>query len=169
VLRPAGRRANLGIMTGPERLDDSAKRRVKDALRAHAREWIDASGESVSDERTAAELDQGSSYSVDDLSQAEEAAELSGLLGHAREQQQVDLALIDHLDVSIKDVVVPGAVVAFGGDHYVVGVVAGSFECDGVTYEGISADSPIYLAIKGLRAGDTFSFHGHEQRLDLVC
>jgi hypothetical protein len=65
--------------------------------------------------------------------------------------------------------VVPGAIVAFGGDHYVVGTVADEFACDGVTYEGISADAPLYAVIKGLRAGDSFTFNGQEHRVDAVA
>ena len=150
-------------------LDAAAKQRVKDALKAHANAEIAASGDAESAEHSAAELDQDASYSSDDLSQSDEAGELSVLLGDAREQQQANLARIDQLDFGVKEVVEPGAIIAFGGESYVVGVVASTFECDGVSYEGISADSPIYAAIEGLRGGDAFTFNDHQHHLDMVC
>jgi predicted DNA-binding transcriptional regulator YafY len=150
------------------RLDDAAKQRIKAALEAQATAHVKASDLTVGEERSAAMLDQTSSYSVDDLSQSDEEGELSGLLAAAGAQQQANLERIRALDLGLKKVVEPGAVVAFGGDHYVVGVVADEFECDGVTYEGISADSPAYAAIAGLREGDTFTFGDRDHRLDLV-
>lgn len=156
-------------MAEPVKLDDAAKQRVKDALRAHIGAQLAASDAAASAERSGAELDQDSSYSSDDLSQSDEAGELHELLEAAEEKQRADLAAIDGLDFGAKDAVEPGAIVAFGGDHYVFGVVADGFDSDGVTYEGISADSPVGRVIAGLRAGDTFGFNGQEHRLDLVC
>ena len=63
----------------------------------------------------------------------------------------------------------PGALVGFDGERYVVGVVAEAFECDGVTYEGLSSDSPIYASLKGLGLGDTFSFGSREHHVDFLA
>ncbi|SRR6266545_2545482 len=156
-------------MGEPAKLDEAAKQRVKQALKAQVEAQLRSSGETAANQRSAAELDHGSSYTVDDLSQSDEEGELSRLHGAIGQRQRAALARIDALDFGPTDVVAPGAIIAFGGDHYVVGVVAGGFECDGVTYEGISSDSPIYASIKGLRAGDTFTFNGQEHRIDLVA
>lgn len=51
-----------------------AKQRIKDALVARARTQAEASRESIEDHESAAEVDQDSSLSVDDLSQADAAA-----------------------------------------------------------------------------------------------
>jgi hypothetical protein len=156
-------------MGEPETMDGDAKQRVKDALRARVAADVGSSRQAVAGERSAAELDPESSYSNDDLSQSDEAGELAGLLQSAEERREGALGRIDDLDFAPKTTVVPGAIVAFGGDHYIVGLVAEAFECDGVTYEGISSHSPIYASIKGLRAGDTFTFHGQEHRIDLLA
>lgn len=156
-------------MGEPEELDDAAKQRVKDALKSQADAHLQAADATVSDERAAAEIDPDASYDADDLSQSDEEGELYGLLGGARDQQRAGLVAIDALDFSRTDAVRPGAIIAFDGDHYVVGVVADAFECDGVTYEGISADSPLYQTIVGLALGDEFTFNGQTHRLDLVC
>ncbi|WP_109508675.1 hypothetical protein [Nocardioides speluncae] len=155
-------------MGEPAKLDAAAKQRIKDALVAHVAAHLGAAGETAAYERAAAQLDQAASHSVDDLSQSDEEGELSGLIAAAGERQQANLAAIRDLDFGPKDVVEPGAVIAFGGDHYVVGAVADAFECDGVTYEGVSADSPVYAASAGLLAGETFTVNGREHRLDLV-
>jgi len=63
----------------------------------------------------------------------------------------------------------PGAIVVLDGDHYVVGVVSSPFDCDGVTYEGMTTGAPLYAAIKDLRAGGTFTFAGTEHRVDSVA
>jgi hypothetical protein len=152
-----------------EMLDGVAKQRVKAALRALVEADLRSSRQAVADERSAAELDPESSYSSDDLSQSDEGGELAGLFAGAVDRKEVLLGRIDALDFGPQSAVVPGAIIAFGGDHYVVGVVADAFDCDGVTYEGISADSPVYAAIKGLRGGDSFTFNGHEHRIDLVA
>ncbi len=156
-------------MSEPATMSNDAKQRVKEALSALASAELRSSHEAIAFDRSAGELDPDSSYSVDDLSQSDEDEELSALLGNAEDSQEAAADRFDQLDFGPKTAVAPGAIIAFGGDHYVVGVVAPAFECDGVTYEGISPDAPIYPAIEGLRAGDTFTFNGHEHRIDLVA
>ena len=150
-------------------MDADAKLRVRDALRAIVVAQLGSSRQAAADQRTAAEIDPDSSYTADDLSQSDEEGELAGLLGDAEVRQAGLLRTLDGLDFRPQETVVPGAIVAFGGDHYVVGTVADEFSCDGVTYEGISADSPLFAAIKGLRAGESFTFNGQEHRVDVVA
>ena len=144
------------------------KSRVKDALLAQVDAELRAAQGDVAREDSAAKLDQDSSFSVDDQSQAYEAGDLGGLF-EGREQRQAGVrSQIEKLDFGPRSEVGPGAIIGFDGDRYVVGVVAASFECDGATYEGIAADAPIYAAIEGLQTGDTFSFAGHDHRIDFV-
>ena len=123
----------------------------------------------VGSEEAAAGVDQDSSYGVDDLSQSDEAGDLTRLFEGAAAHQQAELDHLEGLDFGPKDAVAPGAVIEFGGNRYVVGVVADSFESEGLAYEGISTDSPIYAEIAGLHLGDTFSWLGHDQRIDLLA
>ncbi|WP_371403158.1 hypothetical protein OHA10_35380 [Kribbella sp. NBC_00662] len=144
------------------------KSRIKDALLRQVEADLRAAQGDVAREDSAAKLDQDSSFTVDDQSQAAEAGDLGGLL-EGREQRQAGiLSQIEKLDFGPRSEVGPGAIVGFDGDRYVVGVVAAAFECDGATYEGISTDAPIYAAIAGLRAGDTFSFAGRDHQIDFV-
>lgn len=144
------------------------KGRIKDALLRQVEADLRAAQGDVAREDSAAKLDQDSSFTVDDQSQAAEAGDLGGLL-EGREQRQAGiLSQIEKLDFGPRSEVGPGAIVGFDGDRYVVGVVAAAFECDGATYEGISTDAPIYAAIAGRRAGDTFSFAGHDHQVEFV-
>lgn len=149
-------------------MDNAAKQHVKEALKAQALADNRAVGEDAAAEHSAAEIDQSSSFAVDDLSHSDEEGEFVQLFEAVESRQNSLLAAIDALDVSVTDTVRPGAIVAFGGDHYVVGVASGSFDCDGRSYEGIAPASPVFEAIQGLHEGDSFEFHGTEHRLDLV-
>ncbi|HRC41760.1 hypothetical protein [Nostocoides sp.] len=150
-------------------LDGAAKARVKDALLARAQAELAASRESVQTEGDAAVLDQDDSFSVDDQSQSDQAGDLHALLGGAAERQEAEVARISALDFSPADAVRPGAIVGFGGSRYVVGVVTDPLEVDEVTYEGISADAPIYAAIEGRALGDDFTFRGQSETIDFLA
>jgi hypothetical protein len=150
-------------------IDEAAKQRVAQALRAQTQADLRAAQASVAAERSAAEIDQDDSFSDDDLSQSDDeggfVAEFEGI----GEQEDTTLARIDALDFGPATLVAPGAIVAFDGDRYVVGVATEAFECDGNSYQGIATDAPVYEAIAGKRSGDTFTFRGREHRIDFVA
>ncbi|WFR85225.1 hypothetical protein [Arthrobacter sp. Y-9] len=149
-------------------MDTAAKERVKEALRAQALSENRAVGSDAAAERSAAEIDTSSPIEPDDLSHSDEEGEFVELFEGVEAHQKDLLAAIDALDVSVTDTVRPGAIVAYGGDHYVVGVASSSFDSDGVSYEGIAPGSPVFDAIQGLHQGDSFTFRGTEHVLDLV-
>ena len=76
--------------------------------------------------------------------------------------QRLDLNILEQIDFSLTDVVRPGAIVGIDGHRDVVGISGEPFEVDGVTYETISTEAPLYAAIEGLRLGDTYEFRGQE-------
>jgi transcription elongation GreA/GreB family factor len=150
-------------------MDDAAKQRIKEALVTQASEALAALQTQVGDDKAAAVIPEDDTFQADDLSQADEAGDLGALFEQSVARQQALLETLETLDFSPTDTVRPGAVVAFGGSHYVVGVVADEFEVDGVTYEGISADAPVGEAIDGLKEGDSFTFNEQTQTLDTVA
>ncbi len=159
------------MMTGMDASTDwteDRKQTIRAALRDRAEEELQASRQVAAARASAARLDEDASYDVDDLSQSDESGELSGLQDDAVARQERVLAQIDELDLAVREIAGPGAVVAFGGDHYLVGVVAPELDVDGLRIGGIAADSPVAAAIAGKRAGETFTVNGVEQRLDLV-
>ena len=150
-------------------IDEAAKLRVKDAMLEHARAELRSMVDNADAERDAGRLGQDESLSVDDISQSDAAGDLEGLLSDSATAQRRTIEQIEALDFTHTVRVAAGAIVGFEEERYVVGVAVGPFECDGVTYEGISTDAPIYGEIEGLRVGDRFSFNGQEHRIDFVA
>ena len=149
-------------------MDDKAKLRVKEALVAHLEEHLRATDAAVGREDSAARLEPDSSFSVDDQSQSAEAGDLGRLYEDVAARQHSTVALAEGLDFASTSEIRPGAIVVLDDNHYVVGVVSSPFECDGVTYEGMTTDAPLYDALKDLHAGDTFTFAATEHRINAV-
>lgn len=150
-------------------MDIAAKERVRDAMIAHAEGQLAELADARDTERNAAELDPETSYDVDDLSQSTRAGDMHGLVEESVAKQRRKLDELSALDLTPTQRVRVGAVVAFGGQRYLVGTVSEPVECDGESYEGIAADAPIIAALDGLAAGDSFSFNGHDHRIELVA
>lgn len=126
-------------------------------------------------EDTIDELDQASDIvrdePIDESEQAQQqiAADMQNLLEESDDQADRDADAARALDFSAKDAVGPGAVVGLSGDRYVVGVVVNEVEVDGQTYSGLSEDSPLYEAVKGLKAGQDYSFQERKGTVDFVA
>lgn len=150
-------------------MDHQAKEQVKATLLERLRRDLAASQANLRTLHDAAEVDPDSSSSVDDLSQSDSSGDLTGIFEKSTAAQESEVARVEALDFGPKDTITPGAIVGFDGSRFVVGVVADEFDCDGTTYEGISADAPIFDAIYGLRVGDQFSFRGREHTIDFVA
>lgn len=114
------------------------------------------------------QLDQREYRDKDEIAMARTAADLAHGFDHPIHAHEAKIEALRDLDFDPKDTVEPGAVVSFGGRHFVVAVSTTRFECDGQTYMGISLDSPIYQAISGLQAGESFDWRGQEHVIDEV-
>ena len=120
-------------------------------------------------DQDAAEIDPDSEYRIDDLGQSDEFGEFRGEMQGVAAGARAAINILKKLDVTPADTVRPGAVVAFGGESYFIGVAASAFTADGETYTAIATDAPIYEAITGLRVGDRFTFRDTEYLIDLVA
>lgn len=103
-----------------------------------------------------------------DIAEARENADLAAAFDHPVKDHHAKIDVLEHMDFAVTDTVQPGAVVSFGGRRVVVSVATAQFELDGVTYMGISQQSPIYKAMSGLSAGDSFTFNGRQIHIDEV-
>lgn len=130
---------------------------------------VGAAADQARTEQTAAEIDPGSEYRIDDLGQSDEDGEFRGEMQGVAAGARAAINILKKLDVTPSEVVRPGAVVSFGGDNYLVGIAASEFTADGRTFTGMATDAPIYEAIAGLRRGDTFTFRDTEYLIDLVA
>ena len=115
-----------------------------------------------------AKLDDREQHDNSEIAEARENADLAAAFDHPVKDHHAKIDVLENLDFSVTERVQPGAVVGFGGRHVVVAVSTAQFDHDGVRYMGISPQSPIYMAMDGLAAGDSFVFNGKDVMIDEV-
>jgi len=148
-------------------VSDVDKAQVLKDLVAHLSERLDQADEAVRLRQQVGEVIEQDEHRVDDVSHQEDAGDMHDTLQEVDKTQQRIVETAKALTTAC-DVVKPGAVISFGGEHFVVGVATDEFTSGGTTYLGISPDAPIYAAIEGKRAEDTFEFNGTMLTLDDV-
>lgn len=105
-------------------------------------------------------------HDKDDLVASRESRDLAAAFDAPVQAHHAKIDVIENTDFALTDTVGPGAVVSFGGRNFVVCVSTTRFEVDGKTYMGISMQSPIYLAMKDLRAGESFAHNGQDFEIE---
>jgi len=115
-----------------------------------------------------AKLDDREVHDKDDIVGARENADLAAAFDHPVQAHHAKIDVIENMDFSLTDTVGPGALVNFGDRWFIVAVSTTRFEVNGVTYMGISTQSPIYKAMAGLQAGDVFAFNGKDVEIQDV-
>ncbi|WP_428928134.1 hypothetical protein [Marinibacterium sp. SX1] len=113
-------------------------------------------------------LDGREQHDNDDIADSTAEVNLAQGFEHPVEEHQAKVAAIRAMDFSATSVVRPGAAVIVGGKHFVVSVATARFDCEGETWMGISPQSPIYMAMEGLSAGEGFRMGGREMVIDEV-
>ena len=108
------------------------------------------------------QLDDREGHDKDDIAASRESADLAAAFDGPVHAHHAKIDVIENTDFSLTDTVRPGAVVWLGDRHFVVCVSTTKFDVDGETYMGISTQSPIYLAMAGMRKGDVFTHNGTE-------
>lgn len=151
---------------------DQDRQALKASLRARML-TLEASELTVAKEHYAhfmadAKLSGREQHDNSDIAEARENADLAAAFDHPVKDHHAKIDVLENLDFTLTDQVQPGAVVAFGGRHVVVAVSTAQFEHEGVRYMGISPQSPIYQAMDGLAAGESFVFHGKDVVIDDV-
>ncbi len=75
---------------------------------------------------------------------------------------------IEAIDFSAKREIDLGSVVKVNGRYFAVALPTPVMHLSGVEILGISTDAPLFTAMKGLRAGDTFEFNGKQVTVEEV-
>jgi len=114
------------------------------------------------------QLDDREGHDKDDIVASRENADLAAAFDGPVHAHHAKIDVIENTDFALTDKVGPGAVVRFDGRNVVVCVSTVRFDVAGETYMGISTQSPIYLAMAGLRAGDVFTYNGSDHTVDDV-
>ena len=103
-----------------------------------------------------------------DIAEARENADLAAAFDHPVKDHHSKIDVLENLDFSVTERVKPGAVVGFNGRHVIVAVSTAQFDHQGVSYMGISPQSPIYMAMDGLAAGESFTLNWKTVEIDEV-
>ncbi len=114
------------------------------------------------------QLDRTETVDKDEVAASRENADLAAAFDGPVLAHHAKIDVIENLDFSLKDRVEPGAAVILDGLSFVVAVSTEKFDVDGRTFMGISTQSPIYKAMEGLGAGDTFVHAGKEYEIQDV-
>ncbi|TNF59899.1 MAG: hypothetical protein EP307_09525 [Rhodobacteraceae bacterium] len=113
-------------------------------------------------------LDDREGHDNSDIAEARENADLAAAFDHPVKDHHAKIDVLENMDFAPCDVIGPGAVVRLGRRRFVVSVSTSEFTFEGDTYMGISQQSPIYKAMDGLEAGETFAFNGRDVKVDEV-
>ena len=77
-----------------------------------------------------------------------------------------DLNVIEKINCQeLKDKVEFGAIIISDISRFIVAISSGKIEVDGTVYYAISPAVPLYKAMEGLKAGESFEFNGKRQTI----
>ena len=77
-----------------------------------------------------------------------------------------DLNVIEKINCQeLKDKVEFGAIIISDISRFIVAISSGKIEVDGIIYYAISPAVPLYKAMEGLKAGESFEFNGKRQTI----
>ncbi len=113
-------------------------------------------------------LDDREGHDKEDVAASREHADLAAAFDGPVLTHHARIDVLENLDFSLTDTVQPGAVVLLPDLSFVVAVATEKFEMGGRTFMGISPQSPIYKAMEGLGAGDSFTHAGREYEIQDV-
>jgi hypothetical protein len=105
-------------------------------------------------------LDERDNPDKEDIAESRINSDQAAALENPVHVHESKIDALENMDFSVTDTAGLGAVVKVNGTHYVIAVSTTKFECDGVTYMGISEGSPIVKAMDGLKKGEKFELNG---------
>jgi hypothetical protein len=77
-----------------------------------------------------------------------------------------DLNVIEKINCQeLKDKVEFGAIIISDISRFIVAISSGKIEVDGMIYYAISPAVPLYKAMEGMKAGESFEFNGKRQTI----
>jgi hypothetical protein len=131
-------------------------------------DWKQASGEYRS-YLADARVDRSEPAENDEVAQAGAAAEIAEALGEDAANEEQKAQRVAEIDFGPKSEVQEGAVVRIGRMNYIAAASTPEFTLDGEAYRGIGTASPLFRAMEGLVAGETFTFNGRKMKITAIA
>jgi hypothetical protein len=145
------------------------KQRIRQVMLGLEAEGLSATMDAYREYFASARLDRSEPVEIDEHAQAVFARELAEAVDQPLHDHTENLEKLRNADFGPKSVVEEGAVVRIGGRNLVVAVPTATFVCDGEEFMGISVRAPIFDAMQGKRAGESFCFNGRDMVVELVA
>lgn len=153
-----------------DKMQDRAmlKQAIRDRLMAIEAAALETAKEHLQVFRKESQLDDREGHDKDDVAASRENADLAAAFDAPVSAHHAKIDVIENLDFSLTDTVAPGAAVLLPDLSFIVAVSTEKFEVNGRTFMGISPQSPIYRAMDGLGAGDSFTHAGKDYEIQDV-
>ncbi|NYJ28084.1 hypothetical protein [Allomuricauda sp. ARW1Y1] len=144
------------------------KNKIKQALIDLEKGHIDAAEMKYEEFLSGNLLDKTEVIDDDDQSHHRQSIEISDQLEEQAHVHAEHLETINKISFQPKETVEPGAVVSVNGRCMIVAVSKPPFKIGERDFLGISTQAPIYSALKGKRAGDSFEFNNQKFTIEAV-
>ncbi len=144
------------------------KTALRSALLALEQHELQAAREAYDDYLASSKPDRTEADDIEDHSLNVEGAELAEGLEAPLLAAEEAMRRLQAIDFSPRSTIAPGAVFELGGQRFVVAVATRPFTVDGQSVMGISAESPLYGAVRDKASGETAEFRGKQVRIGSV-
>lgn len=141
---------------------------VKATMLKLEREELEHAFEKYQEYLESARLDGSEPIELDERGQAKTAAIYAESFEHPVHVHTDKIEQLKSIDFGPRERVAEGAIVKFGGRHFVIAVATGRFECEGNCLMGISPLAPIYAELEDKAAGEKIVINGREMILEEV-
>ena len=146
--------------------------RVKLALLEKARQKLHLQIKEVKDqlsELVAAGTQEGKSSAGDKYeTQREMIRQSRDMLDVQLSRIQLMLGQLNKTPSQVMEMVQEGALMRLSTGYFWVSVSLGKLEHEGIDYQLISKDAPLFLAVSGLKAGESTLFRGRNLKVEVV-
>ena len=138
---------------------------VRNTMLSLEEEFLTHAKQGYAEYLKSAMIDRTEPTESDESAQAETASDLAEAFDEPVHTHSDKIEKLKTIDFGEKTEVAEGAIVKLNGHYFVISVSTARFECDGESFMGISPQAPIYKAMQGKRAGETFAYR--DQRFDI--
>ncbi len=118
--------------------------------------------------KSSMDLDEEDTLDPEDFSHQDEWGQSAHDLEVRIEKARRELKKLEKMPLDVHDTISVGSVVITQDIGFVIGVASPTFTHNGLRFVGISDQAPIYAVMKGLKAGDRFTFGNHTYKITQI-